>query len=635
MRACTFAARGLPLALSRALALNCLLALALALTLALAVGAPGAAAQAEQAAQAAQAAQAVQAITQARFVLHDDATPPPDGAGWSEVQLPDNWSATRRDAQGIGWYRTSFTQAPATGPQQGLGILVRRLSMNGELFVNGVRELSGGSMAEPVTRNWNHPFFVEVPATLLHEGRNVLDVRIYGYRNANSGLGTVEVGDAPTLRERHAFLYALHVKGALVSFAVALVAAFIGIVCWWRMGREPIYGLFGLAMLAWAVRYANYFVQDVPLPPTAYALVVYSAQGWFFIFFTPFLLRLTQLQWPRVERALVGMGVLGTVGIFAAFQGWVPLAWVIAIWLAIWLPGSAVLLLVATRHALRARSVPAVLAALVAWLYVPLTVRELLITSNVVPFDASYIAHYVGIPLVLLITWMLVDRVVASAGAAAQAELARERAAFDERQRITQDMHDGLGLQLGAALRMAERGVVDGPTFASALQACADELRLIVDASASGTGEFLSLLGNLRFRLQPRLEAIGLRMHWHMDDFPDDLVLPPATALQILRIVQEAIHNTVRHAHASAIHIETAHGEHPGHVALVVRDDGRGYDATAVKQGRGLPGMQRRAAEMGLRLQQRSGPGGTAVQIDIPLAAASATPMTALAGEPP
>ena len=629
MRACTAAPWGLQLALSWALALGCALTFAL--------GSPGAAAQTQpvdtQAVQAIMQAP-TQTLTQARFALHDEATAPPDGAGWTDVNLPDNWSATRRDAQGIGWYRMVFTHSTVPGPQPGLGILVRRLSMNGELFVNGVRVLSGGRMAEPVTRNWNHPFFVEVPATVLHEGRNVLDVRVYGYRNANSGLGTVEVGDAPTLRERHAFLYALHVKGALVSFAVALVAAFIGIVCWWRMGREPIYGLFGLAMLAWAVRYANYFVQDVPLPPTAYALVVYSAQGWFFIFFTPFLLRLTQLQWPRVERALVAMGVLGTVGIFAAFQGWVPLAWVIAIWLAIWLPGSAVLLLVATRHALRARSVPAVLAALVAWLYVPLTVRELLITSNLVPFDASYIAHYVGIPLVLLITWMLVDRVVASAGAAAQAELARQQAAFDERQRITQDMHDGLGLQLGAALRMAERGVVDGPTFAGALRACADELRLIVDASASGTGEFLSLLGNLRFRLQPRLEAIGLRMHWHMDDFPDALVLPPATALQILRIVQEAIHNTVRHAHASAIHIETAPSARPGHLALVVRDDGRGYDATGVQHGRGLPGMQRRAAEMGLRLQQRSSPGGTVVQIDIPLADATASPVPPLAGVP-
>lgn len=572
----------------------------------------------------ARAAALTQTFTAALFVPRDDARPPPDSADWQPVTLPDNWSATRREAQGIAWYRIVFTRAPDA--PDALGIFVRRLSMNGEFFVNGVRVLSGGRMAEPVTRNWNHPFFVEVPAALLHTGPNVLDVRLYALRNANSGLGTVQIGDVETLRERHAFLLALHVKGAIVSCAVALVAAFIGIVCWWRMGREPLYGLFGLAMLAWAARYANYFVQDMPLPAMAYALVVYSAQGWFFICFTPFLLRLTRLHWPRVEQALVAMGVVGTLGIFAAFQGWVPLTWVIAIWLAIWLPGSAALLLVATRHALGARSVPATLAALVAWLYVPLTVRELLITANVVPFDASYIAHYVGIPLVLLITWMLVDRVLAAAGAAAQAELARTRAAFEERQRITQDMHDGLGLQLGATLRMAERGTANGAAMTQALRACADELRLIVDASASGTAELLPLLGNLRYRMQPRLAAFGLQMRWHMDRFPDALMLQPAAALQVLRIVQEAIQNTVKHAQARVIEVEALAGARPGDIALEIRDDGRGFAPETAAAGRGLVGMRKRAAEAGVGLRLQSTPTGTTVRIDIPAVATGATP---------
>lgn len=565
-------------------------------------------------------AEPAQAIAAARFVLQDDATPPPDTAPWTDVRLPDNWSATRREAQGIGWYRMEFTAAPGT--PHGLAVLVRRLSMNGEFFVNGVRVLSGGRMDEPVARNWNHPFFVELPDALLRPGANRLDLRIHALRNANGGLGTVEVGDAQALRERHATLHALHVEGALVSFSVALVAAFIGIVCWWRMGREALYGLFGLAMLAWAVRYANYFLQHVPLPALAYDVVVYSAQGWFFICFVPFLLRLTRLHWPRVERALVAMGVLGTAGIFAAFQGWVPLGAVIAIWLAVWLPGSVLLLLVSTRHALRARSVPALLCALVAWLYVPMTVRELMITANLLPFDASYVAHYVGIPLVLLITWMLVDRAVAAAGAAAQAELARERAAADERRRITQDMHDGLGLQLSAALRMAERGNVDAALLASALRACADELRLVVDASDSSTGEFLPLLANLRFRLGPKLAAIGIDLHWHMDRFPDDLVLPPGTALQILRVVQEAINNAVKHAQARNIHVETVAGTPPSALALLVRDDGAGFAPESAPRGRGLSGMRERAAAAGARLQLLSSQAGTTVRIELPGAAA-------------
>lgn len=555
-------------------------------------------------------------LSQAEFLLRSDTTPPDDAAPWVEVRLPDNWSATRREAQGIGWYRMDFQYDEHA--QDGLAILVRRLSMNGEMFVNGTRVLSGGRMEEPITRNWNTPFFVEVPRPLLKNGGNRLHVRIYAYRNSNGGLGSVYIGAPDTLHARHAFLYALHVKGAIISFAVTLVAAFMGIVCWWRMGRESMYGLFGLAMVAWAARYANYFVQEAPIPPLGYALIVNSAQGWFFIFFTPFLLRLAQLRWRKLELALYAMGFVGTAGIFAAFQGWVPLAYVIVLWLAIWIPGSATLLMVSTRYAWHKRTTPAVCATLAAWLYVPITVRELLITANLAPFDTSYVAHYVAVPMVVLMSWLLIDRIVASARAASKAELARARAIFDERRRITQDMHDGLGLQLNAALRQAEHGHLDGVAFATALRACLDELRLIVDASASDTGEFLTLLGNLRFRLQPKLAAIGLQMHWHMEAFPDNLVLPQTASLQLLRIVQEAINNTIKHAGASAIHFEMVRDHARGPIALIVRDDGQGFDPRHPRPGQGLDGMRRRATAAGASLRIDSGPVGTAVRIELP-----------------
>lgn len=264
----------------------------------------------------------------------------------------------------------------------------------------------------------------------------------------------------------------------------------------------------------------------------------------------------------------------------------------------------------------------------------PLTIRELLITSNLVPFDTSYIAHYVGVPLVVLIAWMLIDRVVAAARAAAVSEIARARAAFDERLRITQDMHDGLGLQLNAALHVVERGDQDRRIVSDSLRACLDELRLIVDSSASGTGEFLPLLANLRYRLQPKLEAIGLQVQWRMANFPDDLCLPPGLSLQILRMVQEAINNTIKHAQASVIEFEAIDDSRSHRITLILRDNGRGFPPAASPNGKGLSGMRRRAGEAGVALHIRSSAAGTQIQIEIPDPRFTHHPPAGIEGKP-
>ena len=559
---------------------------------------------------------AIQSISFATFVLSDSTEPPSAELGGVSVALPDNWSSNRSDVEGIGWYRMQFDHTRAEG---GLAVLVERITMNGEIFVNGVRVLSGGRMTAPVSRNWNTPFYVEVPSALLRHGPNQLDIRVFAYRNSNGGMGTVQLGTRDALRAEFEFLYALHVEGAIISFAVALVAAFAGGVAWWRMNRDPLYGLFGLAMLAWTVRYFNYFVQDVPFDSTLYSVVVNSAQGWFFIFFTGFVLRLTHTDWPRLERVLVALGFVGTAAIYLAFSGTVSIRLVIICWMLVWLPCSVVLLFATARHARRSRSTSAPLAAAATWIYVPVALRDLTIVSDYGRFDASYLGHYVGLPLTVLMVWMLVSRGVKALREAADAEVARARATMEERQRITQDMHDGLGLMLNAALRLADKAGPDRPAVVSSLRMCLDELRLIVDASATDSGEFLPQLATLRFRMQPRLEAIGLQVNWRMDHFPQDLILPPGVGLQVLRIVQEAINNTVKYAEASAIDLECVSPAGANPVSLIVRDNGKGFSIEGVKIGNGLKNMKRRALAARVAFDLQSSATGTEIRIDIPV----------------
>jgi signal transduction histidine kinase len=89
------------------------------------------------------------------------------------------------------------------------------------------------------------------------------------------------------------------------------------------------------------------------------------------------------------------------------------------------------------------------------------------------------------------------------------------------------------------------------------------------------------------------------------------------------RVVQEAVTNILRHAHARSVWVEVSHTETV--ITAAVRDDGAGFDVEAARrrarQGTalGLLGMQERAALLGGKLTIRSAPKeGTEVRVTIP-----------------
>jgi PAS domain S-box-containing protein len=86
----------------------------------------------------------------------------------------------------------------------------------------------------------------------------------------------------------------------------------------------------------------------------------------------------------------------------------------------------------------------------------------------------------------------------------------------------------------------------------------------------------------------------------------------------LLRIVQHAVDNVLKHAHASSVHIEIAF--HKKEVRLQIKDDGRGFDVRKVRPGAGLTGMHERVREIGGKFTLNSKPGkGTRVEVRVPL----------------
>lgn len=209
---------------------------------------------------------------------------------------------------------------------------------------------------------------------------------------------------------------------------------------------------------------------------------------------------------------------------------------------------------------------------------------------------------------------------------------AEQVAALEERQRIAADMHDSLAQTLSYIKlktgRLAE--LIAAHDAEEALR----ELDLISAAVESAGQEVRRSIASLRAMVAPERtlqEHITECVMTFADTAPgvavavapgDDqgVILPPDDLTQVLRIVQEALHNACRHARATRVTVRSIR-QGPQH-QLVVEDDGCGFDpAQANGTGHfGLSIMQARAARIRGKLVLDSAPGrGTRVILTWPV----------------
>ena len=193
----------------------------------------------------------------------------------------------------------------------------------------------------------------------------------------------------------------------------------------------------------------------------------------------------------------------------------------------------------------------------------------------------------------------------------------RERALTLERQRIMQDMHDGVAGQLTALVYLANDANIGRTQIVEAVRAGLVDMRLVLDSLNQHDGDLALALGAFRGRIEPLLRASDIELIWNVDFKLDLQGFSPEAMLGVLRILQEALSNAVKHAHASRIEVHAARRD--GKLLFAVVDDGIGFaPSTRVLNHYGLSGMVSRARKLGAHLHVDSAPAcGTAVVLEI------------------
>ena len=145
--------------------------------------------------------------------------------------------------------------------------------------------------------------------------------------------------------------------------------------------------------------------------------------------------------------------------------------------------------------------------------------------------------------------------------------------------------------------------------------------------SSEMDGYLPSALGAWRNRWSSRLAAAGVELHWQVDDSLDDARLPGDVTLQVMRILQEATTNIIKHSRAAnmTVRARVDGGAGGGRLMLEVADDGVGLQTPAADSGnRGTKNMHYRARQIAAELRIDHGAErGTQVVLSVPVARAA------------
>lgn len=543
----------------------------------------------------------------------------------------ENWNEA-------GWYEiyANFT-APV---DQTLSLYITHVQQRANLWIDDVP--FGSNIPEYVVSGqiWSKPVLRKLPHAALTEGSHKISIYLESEPPRNGLLGRVYLGPEKDLRSywewRYHYRFTLV---AIITFGMLSLSMLMGVL-WLLRKKDTMYAWFTICTLFWSMHNIPHII-DIPrnMSPALWDALYFILLGWTVVSLIVFNHRYTNTRYPRREKFLFIFALAGALPFFflshEGIHEYASLFWDLSL-----LPiGAYTIYYLAQAHQ-RNPVIEIKLLFMAGLIIITFGLQDYLVLAGILDRTRGLLIQFSGLPAMLVLIWFLFSRFIKVLNESESLNLELEKRVkakekelqenferlklmeneqllSDERSRIMQDVHDGVGGQLVAMLAELETGKVSQEDVRDALSQSLTDLRLVIDSLDVASEDLPTLLGMLRTRLQPRLDGHEMKLHWGVVPLPRLADFGPEKALQLMRILQEIFVNILKHSKAKNIYLDTAVMQSENNleqIEIIVRDDGRWQEA-ADKTGRGLINMQRRANSIGVKLQIAGETSGTTVKI--------------------
>lgn len=504
------------------------------------------------------------------------------------------------------------------------------------IFVNGTEVYRNYARVDEKKNTWYRPYLVPLPDDLLKPGTNEITFQVHSQESV--GIGRVIIGAHEGLQPYYDKKFFWQISGPVLA-NVAMVLLGLFVFLFW-LGRRQEIELFWLsaATFLWFFRNHLYFGETIPIHLESYILgtvwVTYFgavATAAFYLYFIRARHRKKVVTWmflAGIPLVLLGffysksdllfyaptMLVVFTMANFAIvdlFRHRNFERGVLAFGMAVTPVASVYDLAMAMIHQGDGSAS-----------YVAIFGGLFYTAAFIISFGKRAMDAFVGLEKSNVILEQRIEEVKADLAASEERRqaLVVGQAIADERGRLMQEMHDGIGSNLITALAVARQQKQPKSTQKT-LQRALTDLKITVDSLEPVEGDFVALIGNLRHRMAGDLRDAGIDCKWEVEECAPLPWLDATNALHVLRIYNEAIGNILIHSGATEMRIGCQEKDHEGvpGISAYVADNGIGFDTEMETAGKGLANIRARAKSLHGKLSYKSNPQkGTVVTLWLP-----------------
>jgi signal transduction histidine kinase len=573
-----------------------------------------------------------------------------DQGPWRDVSLPHAW--VRSDLSGRVVYQMNFEAAQAA--EAPWAVYLPRVGNRFDVSVNGERIGQVGVLGVASTDTSLQPHLFPFRPGLVKVGANVLTLTVEGERNRNAGLSRVHVGPDAALRPVFERRNTWQTGGAVALTVMCSVFALLALALGWAL-RDPTDLLFALSGGFCAFRAATNLVSNIPFDPRWWAWAVdmsYSVAVMCIFSFCVRALGLPTRKWD------IGGAVYLLFSL--CMVSWHSMALrsdIRSLWLVVCLVYAVVLMSVFVFAWLKRRNLTSTALAMASFAAVAFGGYDFL---RMYRLEDGYgdppFLRFAAAAFLIAMAFVIVDRLLTSLqkerqllqtrdaelaamkrelviqyGRQTQAEAAAARA--EERQRIVQDLHDGMGLQLNGLLGLVEKARPDPAELQMEVRHSIEQLRTLVDGSQAFDGTLAELLGHIRHRIETRLRAQRIQLRWQnrAGDRIAEMAVDAVPALNLQHLMFELCTNVIKHADATAVDAACdlfPEQSEPQELVIEFSDNGQ-HPGNSAKPGVGSRSIDRRVASLGGTCSlEGNGGGGWHYQLRFPLSRLVMAPAT-------